>query len=72
MTMPISRIVSQLDFSSRFYRNCRIQRRRDAKICGECPFRELIEAEELWRDCKDDPHGIALIMKGVVDDERAT
>ncbi len=29
-----------------FYKNCISNRARNAKICGECPFRELIEKEE--------------------------
>jgi len=29
-----------------FYRNCRTQRKRGAKICQVCPFRKLIEQQE--------------------------
>ena len=45
----LQRIVGALDFTSWFYRNCRTQRRKGAKICGECPFRAGIEAEERRR-----------------------
>ena len=27
-----------------FYKNCKTQRKRGAKICDSCPFRELIES----------------------------
>lgn len=39
-------VTGTLDMSSWFYRNCRIQRRKGAKICQECPFRKGIEAVE--------------------------
>jgi hypothetical protein len=29
-----------------FYKNCKIQRRKGAKICNTCPFRTVIEATE--------------------------
>jgi len=29
-----------------FYKNCKTQRRKGAKICNSCPFRTLIEATE--------------------------
>ena len=35
-----------LDYNSWWYKNCRIQRRKGAKICGECPFRSTIEKLE--------------------------
>lgn len=35
-----------IDKKSRFYRNCKRQRRDSAKICSDCPFRELIEDME--------------------------
>ena len=30
-----------------FWKNCRANRRNNAKCCAECPFREMIEQEEL-------------------------
>jgi len=35
-----------LDKKSWFYKNCKQQRKREAKICQVCPFREWIEKEE--------------------------
>jgi hypothetical protein len=35
-----------IDTASWFYKNCKRQRRRNAKICQECPFREGIEEQE--------------------------
>ena len=35
-----------VDMTSWFYKNCRTQRRRGAKICSECPFRAEIEKQE--------------------------
>lgn len=42
----------KIDFRSWFYKNCTIQRRKGAKICKECPFREYIEEQERKRDQK--------------------
>ena len=39
-------IMFKLDKSSWFYKNCKRQRKQGAKICGECPFRKWIEAQE--------------------------
>jgi hypothetical protein len=39
-----------LDFTSRWYKNCKRQRKAAAKICGDCPFRAEIEEEEQRRD----------------------
>lgn len=36
----------KIDHSTWFYKNCKIQRRKGAKICNSCPFRILIEATE--------------------------
>lgn len=35
-----------IDTGAWFYKNCKIQRRKGAKICNSCPFRTLIEATE--------------------------
>jgi len=32
---------------SRWYKNCKRQRKVGAKICNACPFRPLIERQEL-------------------------
>lgn len=36
----------EIDFNSWFYKNCKIQRRKGAKICQVCPFRKYIEKQE--------------------------
>jgi predicted NUDIX family NTP pyrophosphohydrolase len=36
----------QIDKTSWFYKNCKRQRKRNAKICQACPFREGIEEQE--------------------------
>jgi ribosomal protein S27AE len=36
-----------IDKESWFYKNCKIQRSKKAKICQECPFRQGIELQEL-------------------------
>lgn len=36
----------RLDKSSRFYKNCKTQRKRGAKICNTCPFKYKIESFE--------------------------
>lgn len=36
----------KLDPKSCFYKNCKCQRKRGAKICLECPFRKYIERKE--------------------------
>jgi len=42
-----------VDMGSWFYKNCRSQRRRGAKICQSCPFRGTIEAQETGMEVKD-------------------
>jgi hypothetical protein len=39
-----------LDFNSRFYKNCKTNRKKKAKICDVCPFRQGIEEQEQKRD----------------------
>jgi len=36
----------QVDKTSWFYKNCKQQRKKKAKICQVCPFREGIELQE--------------------------
>lgn len=36
----------EVDFDSLFYKNCKRQRKKGAKICQVCPFRKGIEREE--------------------------
>ena len=36
----------KIDIKSWFYKNCKIQRRKEAKICQCCPFRCGIEEQE--------------------------
>ena len=35
-----------VDIRSWFYKNCKSQRKRGAKICQSCPFRKMIEEQE--------------------------
>jgi hypothetical protein len=35
-----------IDKKSWFYKNCKSQRKRNAKICQVCPFRKGIEKQE--------------------------
>ena len=35
-----------IDKNSWWYKNCKTQRARKAKICSECPFRFIIEKQE--------------------------
>ena len=37
----------KIDMGTWFYKNCKTQRRRGAKICQVCPFREGIEEQEV-------------------------
>ena len=41
--------LPQIDFGSWFYKNCQSQRRRNARICESCPFKEHVEAAEAKR-----------------------
>lgn len=41
MSLPV-----KLDKDSRFYKNCKTQRKKEAKICQVCPFRKWIEEQE--------------------------
>jgi hypothetical protein len=38
--------VPIIDKSTWFYENCKRQRKNNAKICQECPFRKSIEEQE--------------------------
>ena len=40
----------KIDFNSAFYKNCKRRRKEKAKICQDCPFRELIEKQESDRE----------------------
>ena len=35
-----------IDKKSKWYKNCKQQRKREARICQDCPFRKQIEKEE--------------------------
>ena len=41
------KFTTTLDSQSAFYKNCVRQRRKEAKICQDCPFREAIEKAEI-------------------------
>lgn len=36
----------KIDMKSRWYKNCKRNRKKEAKICDECPFRCEIEKQE--------------------------
>jgi hypothetical protein len=36
----------KIDFKGWFYKNCKRQRKAEAKICQVCPFRSYIEEQE--------------------------
>jgi len=40
------KIDVEFDKDSRFFKNCKQQRKREAKICNSCPFRIYIEQWE--------------------------
>ena len=40
-------LFPEIDFNSWFYKNCKSQRKRNAKICQVCPFRKGIELKEI-------------------------
>ena len=44
-----------IDVHSAFYKNCKRQRKVEAKICQSCPFRKGIEAQE--KDNDDSNYG---------------
>jgi len=35
-----------IETNNRWYKNCKNVRKRNGKICKDCPFREQIEIEE--------------------------
>ena len=39
-------LINPLDKSTWFYKNCKRQRKNEAKICNCCPFRKWIEERE--------------------------
>jgi hypothetical protein len=43
---PARRYFPMIDKESRFYKNCKRQRKAEAKICQDCPFRKGIEEQE--------------------------
>lgn len=52
----MDKYLPKLDFSSYFYKNCVRNRRNDALICQEYPFRVYIEEQEkhdIQRKSKD-------------------
>lgn len=38
--------LPKIDFNSWFYKNCKRQRKNNAKICQCCPFKKGIEEQE--------------------------
>jgi hypothetical protein len=43
---PQPNLFPIVNTSSRFYKNCKRQRKQEAKICQDCPFRNGIEEQE--------------------------
>jgi len=48
MTIVFDNAAFKLDTESAFYKNCKRQRKVEAKICQDCPFREWIEEQEKY------------------------
>jgi len=50
--------TSDIDTKSAFYKNCKRQRAREAKICQDCPFRKPLKKMEAqlnaWNTSKKD------------------
>lgn len=46
MNTTEKKIKSSIDSNSWWYRNCKTQRKKKAKICQECPMRYIIELLE--------------------------
>jgi len=44
--IPPKRLFPEINKKSRFYKNCKRQRKLEAKICKDCPFRKGIEEQE--------------------------
>jgi len=42
-----------VDKTSWWYKNCKAQRRKGAKICNSCPFRQQIESQEIGVKVKE-------------------
>ena len=40
------KILTKNILKSKWYKNCKRQRKLEAKICQDCPLRKLIEREE--------------------------
>lgn len=41
-----------IDFKGAWYKNCKKRRKEQAKICKNCPFKKLIQQEELDYDVR--------------------
>ena len=39
-----------LDFKSAFYKNCKRRRKKEAKICNSCPFKNWIVIQEAAKE----------------------
>jgi hypothetical protein len=44
--IPPKRLFPEVDKKSAFYKNCKRQRKLEAKICQDCPFHKGIEEQE--------------------------
>ena len=40
-------LIQDINFKSTFYKNCKKNRKRESKICQDCPFRDYIEIKEI-------------------------
>lgn len=45
--IPPKRLFPEIDKKSRFYKNCKSQRKNESKICQDCPFRKGIEEQDI-------------------------
>ena len=45
-TTLVGKPFPRIDKKGRFYKNCKRQRKIEAKICQDCPFRKGIEEQE--------------------------
>lgn len=44
------KLLKEFKKGTKFYKNCRTNRKRNAKICQDCPFRHIIKSMEIFKD----------------------
>jgi predicted RNA-binding Zn-ribbon protein involved in translation (DUF1610 family) len=50
IVMDMIKLLKEFKKGTKFYKNCRTNRKREAKICQDCSFRHIIESIEMFRD----------------------